>query len=41
MRMRPSGNTGIEVSELSLGSLFVSSHGGEFAQGRAATLRAF
>ena len=41
MRMRPLGNTGIEVSELSLGGLFVSSHGGDFAQGRAATLRAF
>ena len=41
MRMRPLGKTGIEVSELSLGGLFVSSHGGDFAQGRAATLRAF
>lgn len=41
MRMRPLGKTGIEVSELSLGGLFVSSHGGAFAQGRAATLRAF
>ena len=41
MRMRPLGRTGIEVSELSLGGLFVSSHGGDFAQGRAAILRAF
>jgi aryl-alcohol dehydrogenase-like predicted oxidoreductase len=40
MRMRPLGQTGLEVSELSLGGLFVSSHGGDFAQGRAATLRA-
>ena len=37
MRMRPLGKTGMEVSELSLGGLFVSSHGGAFAQGRAAT----
>ena len=27
MRMRPLGKTGIEVSELSLGGLLVSSHG--------------
>ena len=35
MRLRPLGKTGIEVSELSLGGLFVSSHGGAFEQGRA------
>ena len=41
MRLRPLGKTGLQVSELSLGGLFVSSHGGDFAQGRAAIRRAF
>ena len=41
MRLRPLGKTGLQVSELSLGGLFVSSHGGNFAQGRAAIRRAF
>ena len=40
MRQRPLGKTGLQVSELSLGGLFVSSHGGNFAQGRAAICRA-
>ena len=34
------GRTDLEVSVLGLGGLFVSSHGGEFDQGRAAVLRA-
>lgn len=41
MRRRPLGRTGIEVSELSLGGLFISRFGGDFAQSRAAALRAF
>ncbi|MDA0841966.1 MAG: aldo/keto reductase [Planctomycetota bacterium] len=41
MKLRNLGNTGIQVSELSLGGLFISSIGGrEFEQSRAATLRA-
>jgi len=40
MKRRKLGRTGLEVSELSLGGLFVSSVGGDFAQGRQATLRA-
>jgi len=40
MRYRTLGRTGLEVSELALGGLFVSSVGGEYAQGRAAILRA-
>ncbi len=40
MKRRVLGKTGLEVSELGLGGLFVSSLGGEFAQARAATLRA-
>ena len=34
------GNTGLEVSRLALGGLFVSSIGGEFEQSQAAVLRA-
>lgn len=40
MRRRVLGRTGLEVGELSLGGLFISSVGGEFEQGRAAILRA-
>jgi D-threo-aldose 1-dehydrogenase len=40
MKRRILGKTGLEVSELGLGGLFVSSLGGEFSQARAATLRA-
>ena len=40
MKTRVLGRTGLKVSELSLGGLFVSSVGGDFAQGRSATLRA-
>ena len=40
MKTRILGRTGLQVSELSLGGLFVSSVGGEFEQGRRATLRA-
>ncbi|MDP7253380.1 MAG: aldo/keto reductase [Planctomycetota bacterium] len=41
MKLRDLGNTGIQVSELSLGGLFISTHGGrEFENSRAATLRA-
>ncbi|MBI2505604.1 MAG: aldo/keto reductase [Candidatus Latescibacteria bacterium] len=40
MKTRVLGRTGLEVSELSLGRLFVSSVGGGFEQGRSATLRA-
>ncbi|MCU0521049.1 MAG: aldo/keto reductase [Anaerolineae bacterium] len=41
MKTRLLGQTGIEVSELALGGLFVSRVGGEFEQGRKAILRAF
>ncbi len=40
MKTRTLGRTGLQVSELSLGGLFVSSVGGDFEQGRRATLRA-
>ena len=40
MHLRPRGKTGLQVSELSLGGLFVSSHGGNFARGRAVIRRA-
>lgn len=40
MNKRALGRTGLQVSELGLGGLFVSKHGGEFEQGRAAVLRA-
>ena len=40
MNYRTLGKTGLQVSELSLGGLFVSSVGGEFEQGREATRRA-
>ncbi len=40
MHTRVLGRTGLRVSELSLGGLFVSSVGGDFEQGRKATLRA-
>lgn len=41
MRMRTLGNTGLKVSELALGGLFVSRVGGEFEQARKAIHRAF
>jgi len=40
MKYRTLGRTGIEVSELALGGLFVSKAGGDFEQGRAAVHRA-
>lgn len=40
MNRRILGRTGLEVSELALGGLFVSAYGGAFEQARAATLRA-
>ncbi len=40
MNRRTLGRTGLEVSELGLGGLFVSSYGAEYEQGRAAVLRA-
>lgn len=40
MRKRTLGRTKLEVSELALGGLFVSKHGGEFEQSRAAIIRA-
>jgi len=40
MNRRTLGRTGLEVSELSLGGLFVSSVGGEFEQSKAAIHRA-
>ncbi|MCY3023534.1 MAG: aldo/keto reductase [Planctomycetota bacterium] len=40
MKTRPLGKTGLRVSELALGGLFLSSMGGDFKQARAATLRA-
>ncbi len=40
MKTRVLGRTGLEVSELALGGLFVSSVGGEFEQGRRAILKA-
>ncbi|MBM3494733.1 MAG: aldo/keto reductase, partial [Armatimonadetes bacterium] len=41
MKTRPLGRTGLHVSELGLGGLFVSKVGGPFEQGREAALRAF
>jgi aryl-alcohol dehydrogenase-like predicted oxidoreductase len=40
MNTRTLGKTGLQVSELGLGGLFVSSYGAEFEQGRAAVHRA-
>ena len=40
MKTRPLGQTGLEVSELALGGLFVSSIGGPLEQARAAVRRA-
>jgi len=40
MKKRILGNTGLQVSELSLGGLFISSIGGEFQQSKKAILRA-
>ncbi len=40
MKTRPLGRTGLKVSELGLGGLFISSYGSEFQQARGATLRA-
>ncbi len=40
MKKRTLGRTGLAVSELSLGGLFVSSHGAAFAQSKQAVLRA-
>ena len=40
MKTRTLGRTGLEVSELSLGGLFVSKVGGEFEQGRQAIRKA-
>ena len=40
MNMRTLGRTGLEVSELGLGGLFVSKVGGPFEQARATILRA-
>jgi aryl-alcohol dehydrogenase-like predicted oxidoreductase len=36
MKTRKLGKTGLEVSELALGGLFVSSVGGEYEQGKRA-----
>ena len=40
MKTRPLGKTGLQVSELAMGGLFVSSIGGEYEQARGAILRA-
>jgi aryl-alcohol dehydrogenase-like predicted oxidoreductase len=40
MNLRNLGKTGLKVSELALGGLFVSNHGAEFEGGRGAILRA-
>ncbi|HZO89583.1 MAG TPA: aldo/keto reductase [Chthonomonadaceae bacterium] len=40
MKTRTLGKTGLQVSELALGGLFVSSYGGAFEQSREAVLRA-
>jgi len=40
MKKRALGKTGLQVSELALGGLFVSSVGGAYEQGKAAILRA-
>jgi len=39
MKMRPLGKTGLRVTELSLGGLFVSSYGADYDQAKAAILR--
>ena len=41
MKHRTLGKTGLQVSELALGGLFVSSFGGAFEQAREAIHRAF
>ena len=41
MKQRALGRTGLQVTELALGGLFVSSHGGAFEQAREAIHRAF
>jgi aryl-alcohol dehydrogenase-like predicted oxidoreductase len=41
METRVLGKTGLRVSELSLGGLFISSYGSEFEEARQAILRAF
>src|SRR5437016_14425648 len=40
MKQRTLGKTGLQVSELALGGLFVSSFGGEFEDSRVAVRRA-
>lgn len=40
IKQRPLGNTGLHVTEIALGGAFVSSHGGDFEQGRGAIHRA-
>ncbi|MDQ3812412.1 MAG: aldo/keto reductase, partial [Armatimonadota bacterium] len=40
MQKRNLGKTGLQVSELALGGLFVSRHGSEFEQGKSAIRRA-
>lgn len=40
MKSRQLGKTGLQVSELAAGGLFLSSYGGEFEQSRKALLRA-
>ena len=40
MKTRPLGKTGLQVTELALGGLFVSSYGGEYEQAKAAIDRA-
>jgi aryl-alcohol dehydrogenase-like predicted oxidoreductase len=40
MKIRPLGKTGLQVSELALGGLFVSSYGAAYEQGKSAVLRA-
>lgn len=40
MKKRLLGRTGLEVSELGLGALFISSIGGQFEESKKATLRA-
>ncbi len=40
MKQRVLGKTGLQISELGMGGLFVSSHGGSYDQARAAIHRA-
>ncbi|MCL5998550.1 MAG: aldo/keto reductase [Chloroflexi bacterium] len=40
MKTRPLGKTGLHVSELAMGGLFISSFGAAYEQGKAAVLRA-